>query len=82
MPYSASAFPKLCSLCDMNLSQLVAGSELVLASSQPGYTSRTTRGSNRPGRVSGPLYPGAALDQCDVCCPSGGSGVGLVASGV
>jgi hypothetical protein len=40
------------------------------------------RESDGPCRMSGPLRPGAALDQRDACCQSGGSGVGLMASGV
>jgi hypothetical protein len=58
MPNSASAFPKLCSPCDMNLSLLAAGSELVLASSQSPYTSRMPRESDRPCGVSSLLHPG------------------------
>jgi hypothetical protein len=46
------------STCDMNLSLLVAGSKLVLASSQSPYTSRTPRESDRGCGVSGPPRPG------------------------
>jgi hypothetical protein len=81
MPDSTSAFPKLCSPCDVNLSPLAAGSELVLASSQSPQASRTPRESNWPCRVSSPLRLGAALDQRDACCRSE-SGIGLMASGV
>jgi hypothetical protein len=82
MPQSTSAFPKLCSPCDVNLSTPAAGSEPVLASSRSLYSSRTPRESDRPCRVSGPFPLGAALDQRDECCQSGGSGIGLLLSGV
>jgi hypothetical protein len=82
MPDSASAFTKLCSPCNVNFSPRAAGSELVLTSSQSRYASRTPRESNRLCRVSSPLCLGAALDQHDACWWTGGSGIGLTASGV
>jgi hypothetical protein len=84
MPGSASAFPKLCSPCYVNLRPQAAGSErsyLVLGLNiPPGHPGKPTDHAECP--VLFVQGPGGALDQCDECCLSGGSALGLMESGV
>jgi hypothetical protein len=80
MPDSASAFLKLCSPCDVNLSLLAANSKLVLASSLSQYTSRTPRESDVPCGVSSPLRLG--LFPIGLMCVAGRKEVMLVSQQV